>query len=195
MAPLEPGAGQPMAAGEVSSDTVAVSVVDSPRLAGDFIPSYDERMEDLLQGQQEVLSLVLAGGTLEQILGHIVAVVECAFAPAQCVVSLVRRDEGAVCCRAATQLPPELLSTVGVAIGDYLLDPAASAVRSRERIVVDDFSADRRWPEHAELALAHGLRCCWAEPVPDCGEGLVGVAALYYPQPRAPNAGDLPILR
>jgi len=183
-----------MAAGEVRSDTVAVSVVDSPRLAGDFIPSHDERMEDLLQGQQEVMSLVLAGATLEQVLSRIVAVVERAFAPAQCVVSLVQQD-GSVCFRAATQLPPELLSTVGVAIGDYLLDPAASAVRSRERIVVDDFSADRRWPEHAELALAHGLRCCWAEPVPDCGEGLVGVAALYYPQPRAPNAGDLPILR
>src|SRR5205085_4460593 len=68
------------------------------------------------------------------------------------------------------------------------------SVVSGERIIVGDFAADRRWPEHADLALAHGLRSCWAEPVADCGEGLFAITTLYYPEAREPDAADERIL-
>jgi PAS domain-containing protein len=63
-----------------------------------------------------------------------------------------------------------------------------------ERIIVADFSSDPQWAEHAEQALAHGLHCCWVEPIPDCGEGLFGLVSLYYLTPQKLHAGDQQLL-
>src|SRR5712691_9965340 len=112
-----------MTAGRVSSDTITISESEGPRLAADIIPPHDDRLEDLLQGQQELMSLVLAGAPLQDVLSCVVAVVERAFAPARCVVSLVRRGESAIRHQAAASVSPDLLCTVGVAVGDLFLDP------------------------------------------------------------------------
>ena len=172
---------------------VMVAETSVPPLAADQSPAYDVRLEDLLQGQQEVMDLVLGNASLEDVLNRIVAVVEAAFAPAVCAISLFQRGDGALQHRIAPNLPADLLAP-GAVGNDYLFDPTATSVLSGERIVVGDFSVDKRWPEHATGVLANGLRSCWVEPIPDCGEGLFGITTLYYPEPREPDAGDERIL-
>jgi len=182
-----------MTARHTSADMLAIAKTNGPPLAADLCPAYDVRLEDLLQGQQEVMDLVLGNASLEDIITRIVAVVEAAFAPAVCAISLFQRGDGALQYRIAPNLPADVLAA-GAVGNDYLCDPTATSVLSGERIIVADFSTDRRWPEHATNVLAHGLRSCWVEPIPDCGEGLFGITTLYYPEPREPDAGDERIL-
>jgi diguanylate cyclase (GGDEF)-like protein len=183
-----------MALRHTTLETIAVSDHDAPRLTGDLIPSHDERLEDLLQGQQEVMSLVFGGSGLQDVLRRIISVTEGTFAPALCVISLVERGGNVVKYQVAPNLPSELIGTVGTVIGHHALDPTTTSVLSGERIIVSNLATDRRWPEHAEIAVAHGLQCCWVEPIQDCGEGLFGVATLYYPESREPDANDERVL-
>jgi diguanylate cyclase (GGDEF)-like protein len=176
------------------ADLITVSDTSAPPLAADLTSPPDVRLEDLLQGQQEILSLVLGGASLQDVITRMVSIVETAFMPAVCAISLFQRGDMAVKYQAAPNLSADLLSTVGASVGEYLLDPTATAALSGERIIVNDFANDARWPEHATLALAQGLRCCWVEPIADCGEGLFGMATLYFPEPCEPDAIDERIL-
>jgi diguanylate cyclase (GGDEF)-like protein len=183
-----------MTARDTLADILTVEQSKAPALAADVAQPYDVRLEDLLQGQQGILDLVLSGASLEEVVTRVVAVVEAAFAPATAAISLFQRGGRAIKLQAGPNLPAELLGTVGAFVDDYQLDPTATSALSGERIVVADFATDKSWPEHAELAMASGLRSCWVEPVPDCGEGLFGITTLYYPESREPDAGDERIL-
>ena len=183
-----------MTSPELDSSTIFFPESESPRLADNLVPPHDERLEDLLQGQQEVMSLVLGGGNLQTVLERLVLVIEHAFAPARCSIALIERETGCLKHYAAPNLPSDLMLRTGVILSDDLSSPTAAAALSGERIIVADFSAEADWPEHAGKAVAHRLPCCWVEPIPDCGDGLSGIASLYYRESREPNAGDEQIL-
>jgi diguanylate cyclase (GGDEF)-like protein len=173
---------------------IAVPEGSAPRLADDARNSYDVRLEDLLQGQQEVMNLVLGGAHLEDVLHRLVLISEQVFAPARCGISLVERESGQVKHQAAAGGVARLAAPVGALVADDLSHPAAAASLSGERIIILDFGSEEIPSEHARKALESGLRCCWVEPFADCGEGLSGSASFYYPEPREPDAGDEHIL-
>jgi diguanylate cyclase (GGDEF)-like protein len=183
-----------MTASPSDSNLILFPESEAPRLVGDPVPPHDERLEDILQGQQEVMSLVLGGANLQAVLGRLVLVIEHAFAPALCSISLVERDTGSLKYHAAPNLPSDLVLQPGVVLTEDLSSPTAAAALSGERIIVPDFSAEPDWSDHAGKAVAHRLRCCWVEPIPDCGDGLSGIASLYYRETREPDAGDEHIL-
>src|SRR5829696_4043989 len=97
------------------AETIALALNDAPRLADGPVPTYDDRLQDLMQGQQEVMNRVFGSGSLQDVLGEIVLVCERVFAPAQCVLSLFYRGGISVTHQAASPLPSRLLDTVGIA--------------------------------------------------------------------------------
>jgi PAS domain-containing protein len=177
------------------SDSIVISDKHAPRLAADIVTPPDIRLEDLLQGQQDVMSLVLAGAGLDDVLHRIATMVEAAFAPANAVISLFQPGSLVLKHQAAPSLDPELRGGAGVGSAEKAAGPMASSALSGERIVISNLAREPNWRDHAELMRMHGLQSCWVEPVPDCGEGLFGIVTLYYPEPREPGAADERILR
>jgi len=173
----------------LNCQVIPVSETATPPLAPD-IPHHDNDFETLLRGQQEIIGLVLDGATLQEVLTRVGSVVERSLAPARCVISIMEGAERTLRYQTAPNLPLELLSIVGGVIDGLSLDPTSASAQTGERIIIRDLEADRQWPEHAQTSLAHGLRSCWAEPIPSCGEDLFGVATLYYPQAREPDVND-----
>src|SRR5689334_22675040 len=98
-------------------DVISIAERNAPALVADVVQPYDVRLEDLLQGQQDVLDLVLGGASLQDVIVRIVSVIEAAFAPARAVISLFQRGGRAVRYQAAPNLPVELVSTVGAFVG------------------------------------------------------------------------------
>src|SRR5437763_1614316 len=88
---------QSMTARDLTADMIAVAEAKAPQLAADMTQPadigqpYDVRLEDLLQGQQGILDLVLGGASLPDVIARVVSVVEAAFAPASAVISLFQR--------------------------------------------------------------------------------------------------------
>lgn len=177
-----------MTAGPGAPETSALAHLTSPPLA--TAAPHEFRPDELLHGHQEAMKLLLGGSGLPQLLDRVVLAIESAFAPAIAAVSLFEREGRALKYQAAPSLSAELLSSLGVALDTRSWDPTAACLASGERIVISRLSSDPRWPEHAALMSARGLHSCWAEPIPDCGDNLLGVATLYYPEPREPGAAD-----
>jgi len=64
----------------------------------------------------------------------------------------------------------------------------------KQRVIIADVTTDPRFPEeYRTLAVRHGLRASWSQPLIS-GTTVLGTFALYYPEPRVPDAADLELL-
>ncbi len=56
-----------------------------------------------------------------------------------------------------------------------------------KRVVVENIETDPKWEKFKHIALPHGMRCCWSEPIKNsCGK-VLGAFCMYYNYPALPN--------
>jgi PAS domain S-box-containing protein len=61
-------------------------------------------------------------------------------------------------------------------------------------VVVSDIASDPLWTNFRELGLRHGLRACWSNPIPAQDGSMLGTFAIYYREPRTPEAEHLRLI-
>jgi len=65
----------------------------------------------------------------------------------------------------------------------------------KHRVIVADVSTDPRWPnEYRALAIHHGLCASWSQPLVTSSGTVLGTFAMYYAEPRVPDATDLELI-
>jgi len=62
-----------------------------------------------------------------------------------------------------------------------------SSTYTGERVLVENIETDPRWEKIKHLALQHGMRCCWSEPIKDSSGKILGAFGMYYDHPALPN--------
>ena len=123
-------------------------------------------------------------------------------------------------CRSVDRLMPALVSTVLLmdpdgkrlwpggapgfplavkpALNPWVIGPNRGACGTsafiKEQVIIADVTTDSRFPEeYRTLAVRHGLRASWSQPLIS-GKTVLGTFALYFPEPRVPDAADLELL-
>ena len=92
---------------------------------------------------------------------------------------------------ASRRLPPSYMDATGnVEIGP-MAGSCGTAAYTALPVYATDIASDPRWQDHAPLALAHGLRACWAAPVLGAGGAVIGTFASYYTEPRSPTRHEI----
>jgi len=61
-------------------------------------------------------------------------------------------------------------------------------------VVVSDIARDPLWAEYRQLALPYGLRACWSTPIATEDGAILGTFAIYYREPRTPDAQHLQLI-
>jgi len=56
-----------------------------------------------------------------------------------------------------------------------------------KRVVVEDIDTDPKWEKIKHLALPHGMRSCWSEPIKNSSGKVLGAFGMYYNHPAVPN--------
>ena len=69
-----------------------------------------------------------------------------------------------------------------------------TAAYLRETIVVADIEHDPLWSEFRHLALPHGLRACWSQPIISSSDKLLGTFACYLEECRGPSDVELGLI-
>jgi len=69
------------------------------------------------------------------------------------------------------------------------------AATRNAQVVISDVITDRRFEPHRGIAAASGFRAVQSTPLVDKHGQLVGVVSTHYPDPFAPSARDLRIIR
>jgi diguanylate cyclase (GGDEF)-like protein/PAS domain S-box-containing protein len=155
---------------------------------GDELVSGAHPLVDLAVGQVRILELIAAGSPLQQTLDALLIFLEQDLPEMLCSVLLF--DAEAQCLRHGSA--PSLPERYSKAIDGAPIGPSAgscgSAAYRKEQVIVVDIELDPLWNDYRALARSHGLRACWSTPILSPDEGLLGTFAMYFRQPRTPNA-------
>jgi PAS domain S-box-containing protein len=141
-----------------------------------------------------VLAMIMAHSTLPKILDALCADLEQQHPGMLCSVLLLDADGVTLRSGAAPSLPREYNQAVdGLKIGPCA-GSCGTAVYRKQPVVVSDIATDPLWAAPRDLALRHGLRACWSTPIASQDGNILGTFAIYYREPRAPDAEHLQLI-
>jgi PAS domain S-box-containing protein len=148
------------------------------------------REEMFLRGQTHVLELIARGAPLADVLAALCRLVE-AQSNGPVLGSVLLCEGGRLRHGAGPSLPDAYNRAIdGAEVGPAVGSCGTAAFR-KEPVYVSDIASDPLWANHRHLALPHGLRACWSQPIL-AGDGTVlGTFAMYYRAPRSPGPEDL----
>lgn len=153
-----------------------------------------KRAEALQAGQNRVLSLIATGGSLQDSLTVLIQITE-ELSPGM-VGSILLMDKDGKHLRhgVAPNLPEDYCNAIdGGRIGASVGSCGTAAHRG-ERVIVEDIASDPLWTSYRDLALRHGLRACWSQPIFSGGGQVLGTFAMYYREPHRPSDRDVQVI-
>ena len=149
----------------------------------------------MLIGQRKLLELIASDASLTESLEAIARLVEAHTAEMLCSIQLADETGTRLLSAATSSLPPEYSAAIdGEPIGPSAGSCGTAAWR-KELVVVKEIATDPLWKDYRELALQHRLRACWSQPIIAHDGRLLGTLAMYYRQPRAPDAHELELIQ
>lgn len=149
------------------------------------------RRERLVEGENEVLRLIIEHAPLSAILNQLVRAAEHQSSPGL-LASILLLDEDGLHLRhgAAPSLPDAYNRAIdGIEIGPAV-GSCGTAAYTGEPVVVSDIASDPLWEAFKDLAASHGLRACWSTPIISSRGQVLGTFALYYRKPTIPDEQD-----
>jgi len=150
--------------------------------------------EALAQLDQQVLAMVMAHAALPEILETLCTNIETHYSGLLCSVLLLDADGKTLRHGAAPSLPKEYSQAIdGFQIGPRAGSCGTAAYR-RQPVMVSDIATDPLWADYRHLVLPHGLRACWSTPVAAQDGSILGTFAMYYREPRLPDAEHLQLI-
>jgi len=183
-----------LASGEVRDIEIYAGPFDAGdrRLVCSIIHDISERKqsEALLESHRQLMEMIAAGASLQDVLDTLVRTFEEQAPGALCSVLLL--DAGGTQLRhaSAPSLHVEYSRAIdGIEIGPGVGSCGTAAYR-REPVVVTDIEHDPLWAGFRDLALGYGLRSCWSMPILATSGDVLGTFAIYYREPRAPREQD-----
>jgi signal transduction histidine kinase len=144
----------------------------------------------LRDGESRILEMIARDAPLEEILEHLVLVVEAQFTGLLCSVLLLDEDGQHARHGAAPSLPKPYSKAIdGLSIGPNA-GSCGTAMYRRETVVVTDILQDPLWEPYRSLVEPYGFRACWSTPILAHSGQALGSFAMYYREPRSPSAPE-----
>ncbi len=145
-----------------------------------------KKVEQMLAAEKRVLELMGSDAPLAAVLAEICLMIEGLSNGVFCSVLLL--DEGGASLRhgAGPSLPETFIRGIdGIAIGPSR-GSCGTAAFTGQQVIVTDIASHPFWDDFRDLALAHGLRACWSNPIISAAGKVLGTFAVYYETPRQP---------
>jgi PAS domain S-box-containing protein len=169
-------------------------IIGASKIARDI--SERKLAESLIEGQRQVLELIVQSASLVEVLEKLAGVVE-GQSGAGGLVSILLIDSDGLHLRhgAAPNLPEAYNRAVdGAPIAPEGGSCVVAAFR-KQPVISADIATDPIWATYRDLALGHGLRACWSTPIISSVGDVLGTFAVYYREPREPNPRDLRLIQ
>ena len=155
--------------------------------------------ESLLVAAKRTVELIAGGASLTEILEQLCRAID-AQHPGIISTVLVAEADGRFLRPAAG---PHVPNSWPGATAPVLVAPdvgsCGAAAYLKERIIISDIASDPRWSGEpprpsGQLAVAHGLRAAWSQPLFSKEQEVLGTFCMYYGEPRAPSRSELQLI-
>ena len=148
-----------------------------------------ERTGILADAQKLAMEQAVSGAPLEQVLGTLVRAAE-AYSEEAILVSVLLAQDGHLRHGAAPSLPQAYCAAIdGMATGPNA-GSCGTAAHFNKEVIVSDIATDPLWRDFKELALPHGLRSCWSQPIRSPGGAVLGTLACYRRDVHVPAPAE-----
>ncbi|MFZ3266994.1 MAG: ATP-binding protein [Terriglobales bacterium] len=142
----------------------------------------------------KVLAMIIGQNPLACILDALCVEIERHHPGLLCSVLLLETDGQTLRSAAAPSLPKEYACSVDGIKAGPCVGSCGTAIYRKQPVVVSDIATDPLWAEFRHLALQHGLRACWSTPIHSQDGAALGTFAIYYREPRIPDAQHLKLI-
>ncbi|MFN0250374.1 MAG: GAF domain-containing protein [Kofleriaceae bacterium] len=166
------------------------------RRVGLSLEDITQRVRDqrLHFAERRALEMLAASAPLEDILSTIVSVIEELSSETLGSVLLYEPATRRLRTGAAPSLPAAWNSFVdGMEIGPAVGSCGTAAFR-RDAVFVRDVESDPLWEGYRDVVRPFGLRACWSMPILSNDGRVLGTFAMYYREPRSPEAPDVDLI-
>jgi PAS domain S-box-containing protein len=152
-----------------------------------------KRMERLRAGEARILTMIATDARLEGTLAELMLVIESQSQGMVCSALLLDEDKLHIRHGAAPSLPEAYTKAVdGASIGPRA-GSCGTAMHLGKPVIVTDLFGDPLWADYSHfrnLLAPTGLRSCWSTPIFSSKGDVLGSFAIYYREPRGPNAAE-----
>ncbi len=87
----------------------------------------------------------------------------------------------------APSLPKEYCDAVNGLENGPDVGSCGTATYTGKRAITENIDTDPKWQKIKHIALPHGMRCCWSEPIKNSSGKVLGAFGMYYNHPAVPN--------
>ena len=148
-----------------------------------------ERTGILADAQKVAMEQAVSGAPLEQVLSTLVRAAE-AYSEEAMLVSVLLAQDGHLRHGAA----PSLTQAYSAAIDGMATGPNAgscgTAAHFNQEVIASDIATEPLWHDYRELALSHGLRSCWSQPIRSPSGAVLGTLACYRREVHVPTVAE-----
>jgi diguanylate cyclase (GGDEF)-like protein/PAS domain S-box-containing protein len=87
----------------------------------------------------------------------------------------------------APSLPKEYCEAVHGLKNGPSVGSCGTSTYTGKRVLVENIETDPKWEKIKHVALPHGMRCCWSEPIMNSSGHVLGAFGMYYNHCALPN--------
>lgn len=176
-------------------DTTKIPLMDGSGTVEGILGVYEDiserkRIEVREQSRLSILEKIATGAPLNELLVHIVQLVEQESHGSVCSVLLANEAGINLMHGAAPSLPDFYNKAVnGLRVG-YGMGSCGTAAYLRKRVVVENIEGHPFW-KGFDSAREAGLQACWSEPLISSDGQLLGTLATYHRVPHSPDNDEI----
>jgi len=87
----------------------------------------------------------------------------------------------------APSMPKEYCDAVNGLENGPEVGSCGKSTYTGKRVLVESIETDPKWKILKKVALPHGMRCCWSEPIKNSSGKVLGAFGMYYNHTALPN--------
>ena len=158
----------------------------SIRLVGTHVDiTARKKVEEFNDKNAEILEMIATGRSAPDIYREIALMYEGRHPGMRC--SMLELQDGVLLHGGAPSLPKEYCDAVNGLKNGPDVGSCGTSTYTGRRVLVEDIATDLKWAKIKHIALPHGLRCCWSEPIKSSSGKVLGAFGMYYSHPALPN--------
>lgn len=133
----------------------------------------------------EILEMIATGKPASKVYSEIALMYEGRHPGLRC--SMLELHNGRLLHGGAPSLPKAYCDAVHGLKNGPNVGSCGTSTYTGKRVLVENIETDPKWTKIKHVALPHGMRCCWSEPIKSSSGKVLGAFGMYYNHPALPN--------
>ncbi len=156
------------------------------RLIGTHVDITHRKKAEIYDKQNtKILEMIAKGNPASEIYDEIALLYEARHPGMRC--SMLELEGDTLLHGGAPSLPKEYCDAVNGLKNGPEVGSCGTSTYTGKRVLVENIDTDPKWAEIKHVALPHGMRCCWSEPIKNSSGKVLGAFGMYYNHPALPN--------